>query len=137
MSNIYAPNGSSWGVTYTWVQGDTVNDSVTITSPIITAQLYTFWFTVKQAYPMLDSQAVFQATWTAMGGAGALSTAIQATKTQTGNIPAGSAYVFDWVMIDASGNDTTIMTSAGQQNNSGMPGNAGAMIILPRSTANH
>jgi len=137
MSNIYAPNGSSWGVTYTWVQGDTINDSVTVASPLITVQLYTFWFTIKYLYGAPDPQAIFQATWTASGGSGTLSTAIQATHAQTLALPPGNNYTFDWIMIDASLNETTLMTSAGQPTNSGQPGNAGAMIILPRSTLSH
>lgn len=137
MSAIYSPSLSSFGVTYVWVQGDTINDTVTISSPAITAQLYTFWFTIKQNLinPILDAYALFQTSWTAMGTSGSVSTAIQASRALTLGLPPGS-WAFDWVMIDASGNDTTLMTSAGQPNNWGV-GNAGAMIIIPRSTSSH
>jgi len=137
LSAIYSPTLSSYGVTYVWVQGDTINDSVTISSPLITAQLYTFWFTIKQNafIPILDAFALFQSTWTVTATPGNISTAIRATHAQTLNIPIGT-WVFDWIMIDVSGNETTLMTSAGQPNSWG-PSNAGSMLILPRSTSSH
>jgi|SRR6266852_2967939 len=130
MSQISSPNGSSYGVTYTWVQGDTINDPVVISknTGVVDISLYNFWFTVKPNYGVPDSQAIFGPfNWTIGVGLGVSGlTSIVATKAQTLSIAAG-AYVFDFIMIDPSGNETTLMTSAPN----------GSMIILPRVSLTH
>lgn len=128
MSILFSQSGSSYGVTYTWVQGDTINDSILIqSSPGTPLDISgcNFYFTIKPNPLYDDNHATLRITWLVVSGASGV-TAIQAAKAQTIVIQPGN-YIFDWVMVDTSGNSTTLMTSEP----------TGAMVILPRSTLSH